>query len=336
MSTLGRLEPVPLREIWASESSDFTPWLAREDNLQLLGKTIGIELALEAQEQKVGLFRADILCKDTGTNHWVLVENQVEPTDHCHLGQLLTYAAGLEAATIVWVAARIREEHRAALDWLNEVTGERFNFFGLEIELWRIGDSPVAPKFNVVCKPNDWSNAVRGRADDIDRGGGSVTAQTYLEYWTAFRAYLQESGSFIRSQKPWPQFWADHAIGRSWFNATALASISEKNVAAAIIMRGRSAKQYYRALLAHKEALEREVGEPLSWEERPEGVESRVSIYLRNADPADRADWPRQHAWLREKLEKLHRAFAPRIKNLNIGETSEASSQSLAETQPIA
>lgn len=153
---LGRLTRVDLRNIWTSESSDFTPWLAREENLAVLGDALGIDLELEAQEKAVGPFRADILCKDIGTGAWVLVENQLERTDHSHLGQLLTYASGLEAVTIVWIAARFTEEHRSTLDWLNKITDESFRFFGLEVELWRIGDSPAAPKFNIVSKPNDW------------------------------------------------------------------------------------------------------------------------------------------------------------------------------------
>jgi hypothetical protein len=132
---LGRLERADLREVWLSEAGDFTPWLAREENVALLGDAIGLELEVEAQEKDVGPFRADILCKDTATANWVLVENQLERTDHGHLGQLLTYAAGLQAVTIVWIAQRFTEEHRAALDWLNEITDDRFNFFGLEIEL---------------------------------------------------------------------------------------------------------------------------------------------------------------------------------------------------------
>src|SRR5882724_4545695 len=152
--SLGRLQKIDLREAWLSEASDFTPWLAEPENLKLLGEAIGIELECEAQEKDVGPFRADILCKDTTTDSWVLIENQLERTDHCHLGQLLTYAAGLTTVTIVWLAQRFTEEHRAALDWLNERTDEKINFFGLEVELWKIGDSPIAPKFNVVCKPN--------------------------------------------------------------------------------------------------------------------------------------------------------------------------------------
>ncbi len=160
---LSRLEKVDLRDVWKTEAGDFTPWLAREENIALLGNAIGIDLEVEAQEKNVGPFRADILCKDTISENWVLVENQLERTDHVHLGQLLTYAAGLNAVTIVWIADRFTDEHRAALDWLNEITDSSFNFFGLEVELWRIGDSPIAPKFNIASKPNDWTKTV-GRA----------------------------------------------------------------------------------------------------------------------------------------------------------------------------
>jgi len=162
---LGRLEKVELRNAWQSGSGDFTPWLAREENLKLLGEAINIDLELEAEEKNVGPFRADILCRDTASDeHWVLVENQLERTDHSHLGQLLTYAAGLKAATIVWIAERFTGEHRAALDSLNEITGERFAFFGLEVELWPIGESPMGQKFNVVSKPNDSTKTVQSPA----------------------------------------------------------------------------------------------------------------------------------------------------------------------------
>ena len=167
MTDLGRLEQVDLGTAWIDEAQDFTPWLAMEPNLAILGKTIGIDLELVGQEHNVGLFRADIFCKNTADNSWVLIENQLRRTDHGHLGQLLTYAAGLQAVTIIWVAARFTEEHRAALDWLNGITREEFRFFGVEIELWQIGSSPPAPKFNVVAKPNDWTQSVGQAARQI-------------------------------------------------------------------------------------------------------------------------------------------------------------------------
>ena len=135
---LGRLKSVALRDAWLGEATDFTPWLAQPDNMALLSEAIGIELEVDSQETNVGPFRADILCRDTINGHYVLIENQLERTDHTHLGQLLTYAAGLEAVTIVWIASRFTDEHRAALDWLNNATTSGFNFFGLEIELWLI------------------------------------------------------------------------------------------------------------------------------------------------------------------------------------------------------
>src|SRR3989339_1840861 len=191
-SALGRLEQVDLRNIWSSESEQFTPWLAQEENLKLLGNAIGIELELEAQEKNVGPFRADILCKDTATDHWVLIENQLEKTDHIHLGQLLTYASGLKAVSIVWLARKFTEEHRAALDWLNEITDDQFNFFGLEVELWRIGDSPIAPKFNIVSKPNDWSKTVAVGAREVKTTGLSDKKILQRDFWVAFTDYVRE------------------------------------------------------------------------------------------------------------------------------------------------
>jgi hypothetical protein len=127
MVTLGKLQRVDLREVWETEDRDFTPWLAREEHLSILAETIGLDLEFEAQEKDVGPFRADILCKNMDDDSWVLIENQVERTDHKHLGQLLTYAAGLQAVTIVWVASKFTDEHRATLDWLNLITNDNLD-----------------------------------------------------------------------------------------------------------------------------------------------------------------------------------------------------------------
>ena len=158
---LGKLEKLQLRNYWRNEGTDFTPWLAQEENIQLLSEAICIDLEVHGQEKGVGPFRADILCKDTTTDHYVLIENQLEKTDHTHLGQLMTYAAGLDAVTIIWIAQRFTEEHRAALDWLNRITDDTFNFFGIEIELYKIGNSDPAPMFNLVSKPNDWAKSAK-------------------------------------------------------------------------------------------------------------------------------------------------------------------------------
>ncbi|MDA8007907.1 MAG: DUF4268 domain-containing protein, partial [Gammaproteobacteria bacterium] len=152
---LGALEKKAVREYWDNEASEFTPWLA--DNINLLGEALGLDgLEVEEQESSVGGFRVDLLCKDED-DRTVIVENQLEKTNHKHLGQLLTYAAGKDAVVVVWVSTKFTDEHRAALDWLNEKTEEDVQFFGAQIEVWQIGDSQAAPKFNLVCMPNEWS-----------------------------------------------------------------------------------------------------------------------------------------------------------------------------------
>ena len=142
---LSKIEKVDLREVWETEDKHFTPWLAEDENISQLGEAIGIDLEVESQEKNVGPFRADILARDTSANHYVLIENQLEVTDHKHLGQIMTYAAGLDAFTIIWIAKQFTEEHRAAIDWLNRITDDKINFFGIEIEVLQIGNSEKAP-----------------------------------------------------------------------------------------------------------------------------------------------------------------------------------------------
>lgn len=320
-TTLGRLTRVDLRDIWASEASDFTPWLAREDNLEILGDTLGIDLELEAQEKSVGPFRADILCKDIGNDAWVLVENQLERTDHGHLGQLLTYASGLSAVTIVWIAARFTEEHRSTLDWLNKITDESFRFFGLEVELWRIGDSSAAPKFNIVSKPNDWSRSVAKAARAIDESELSETRTIQQTYWSAFQQVLNKvSGPVLGNRKPWPRSWIAYPIGRSAFNLNAAMTRSKNRIRAELYIKGDNAKAFFHLLEDQKHDIERELDCPLEWEELPARQDSRIAVYLINADPEDEKDWPRQHEWLAAKLNDLHRAFTNRVRLLDADE----------------
>jgi hypothetical protein len=318
---LGRLQKVELREAWTSESIDFTPWLAQEKNLSLLGEAIGIELELESQEKGVGPFRADILCKDTATDNWVLIENQLDRTDHSHLGQLLTYAAGLNAVTIVWIAERFTAEHRATLDWLNERTDEKINLFGLEIELWQIGDSPIAPKFNIICQPNDWSRTVQQAAS----GSGEVSAhkQFQLKFWSAFKQYMEAKGSFVRCQKPLPQHWTNYAIGRSGIHLDSIISLwnSETGlkgpeIRAELYLDGPNAKQEFALLEKQKESIETALGFPLNWH-NPE-KKAACRLYTRyNTDFTNEALWQEQFEWLRQRLETMHKMFAPIVKNLN-------------------
>ncbi|MEM5516323.1 DUF4268 domain-containing protein [Henriciella sp. AS95] len=318
MSTLGRLEKVDLREIWRTEDQDFTPWLAREDNLAVLSETLGMELELEAEEKRVGPFRADILCRSSDDGSWVLIENQLERTDHSHLGQLLTYASGLQAVTIVWIAARFSEEHRAALDWLNEITDDHFSFFGLEVELWRIGDSPAAPKFNIISRPNDWSRSVSDAARRIKSDALTETKAAQLQFWTDFAVYLQEHGSSLRSQKAYPQHWTNFSIGRSGFLLGALHNTADSLIAAELYMNDDFAKAYFAELLQHRDEIEAELGFQLDWRELPDRKACRLIIEKRVDDPLDTDFWPQYYAWLKDKLDAMHRVFRPRVRQLTV------------------
>jgi hypothetical protein len=312
---LGQLQKIALREVWEVESADFTPWLAREDNLRLLGEAIGMELECQSKESRVGPFRADILCKGGDPERWVLVENQLERTDHSHLGQLLTYAGGLDAVTIVWIAERFTEEHRAALDWLNEHTDEHIHFFGLEIELWRIDDSPPAPKFNVVCKPNTWTRVISDTAKGIEAGELSGRPQLQYQYWSEFLNVLRSRKQVFENRTPQGSSSMGFPVGRTEFRLWTELYIPEPSIGVGLTFKPPNALQYFNLMKKESASLEQALGFSLAWDEKPGRALQFVGVY-RNCDPADRDSWPEQHLWLAEKLERFQSVFAERVKNL--------------------
>ena len=317
MSTpkLGRLERVDLRTAWKNEATHFTPWLAHDDNIALLSETLGLGpegLEVQGQEQAVGPFRADILCRNTDDNSLVLIENQLARTDHTHLGQLFTYAAGLNAVTLVWIAERFTEEHRAALDWLNGITDDSFHAFGLEVELWRIGDSPPAPKFNVVAQPNEWvKQAKETRAatatTDADR--------LKLDFWEGFAEHMASKRSSFRPPKlnrAWN--WHSWGLGRSYFQLAASVNVRDGVNAVWINIAGPDVEAHYRLLQAEQATLESELGCKLEWEA---GEKERKIIVRRQGDTTDRSQWPVQYAWLLDTMKAFDRVFRARIKKLD-------------------
>ena len=317
--SLGRLERVELRDVWSNEATDFTPWLAQPENLKVLEETLGIDLEVEAIEKPVGPFSADILCKDLGTNRSVLIENQLERTDHRHLGQLLTYAAGLQAVTVIWIAARFTEEHRAALDWLNEITEESLCFLGLEVEVWRIGGSPAAPRFNIISKPNEWSRSVKNAPADPSR---SRLHATHRNYWAAFHEVLNRVGGPVSgNRKPQPQSWMGYRVGRSGVSLFASRQPRKQRVCASLYLSGEKANAFFAGLKQDKDSIESELGWPLDWREMPK--EREIVTYLNSVDPDNESDWPQQHEWLAERINAMHAVFSPRIKNLNTDDLEE-------------
>ncbi len=310
---LGRLQSVQLREAWLSEPEDFTPWLARVENLKLIGEILEMELELEAEEKSVGPFRADILCRDLQDGSWVLIENQLERSDHTHLGQLLTYAAGLDAVTIVWIAQRFTEEHRAALDWLNEQTPAGIGFFALEVELWRIGDSQPAPKFNVISRPNEWTRKViRSRTVDPSRG------DMCHAYWSGVIDKLEPAEILQGPVKvhrmdsfPYPVGWPKEFWIKSYL------STAKNQLGVWVACRGEDFEANYETLLENKARIEASFGAPLRWNK--EDKQASCSETFTGCDPTREEDWPRQHELLAKKLEALYRAVAPFIEEMVSG-----------------
>jgi len=312
---LGRLERVDVRDQWQSESQHFTPWLAKDENLLILADTLGMDLELEAQETNVGQFRADILCKNSEDGSWVLVENQLERTDHKHLGQILTYAAGLHAVTICWIAKSFTEEHRATLDWLNEISDVRFQFFGLEVELWKIGNSSRAPKFNVVSKPNDWTRSVGPMPE-----GETPTKRQQREFWSALKKQLEESKSRVRARKPLAQHWMNFSLGRTGFKLVGLLNTKEKWIGVDLYLSPPHAKEHFELLYQQRDEIEHSL-EKLDWHPLPNKKSSRVRLH-RKADPLQQGDWPDQIDWMVKKLEAFDKTLRPLVKDLDASASS--------------
>ena len=216
LALIARVDP---RQVWKSEAYDFTPWLRK--NIQLLGEALGLEIAADIQQEvAVGLFSADLLGTDVSSKAGVLIENQLEQTDHDHLGKLLTYAGGLGADVLVWVSTSIREEHRQALTWLNERTHEEVLFFGVEVELLSIDGSRPAPNFKVVVAPNEWQKSAGGGSSKQGVQKPSERQERYKSFWadviTAIRARDLHFTTSIPDRAP-RQSWCGFAMGRAAF-----------------------------------------------------------------------------------------------------------------------
>jgi len=307
---LGKLTKIDLREAWKHEANDFTTWLAQEENLRLLGDEIGFDMKLVQTEAKVGDFNVDILAEEENTGKKIIIENQLEITNHTHLGQIITYASGYDANVIVWIIGDAREEHRRAIDWLNEHTDENIEFYLVKIELWQIGDSPYAPKFEIVSKPNDWAKAVR---ESIGQGELTDTKLNQLEFWNQFKEYGRTSGTKLRFQKTYPQHWTNISIGRSDAHL-ALTINSRENVIGAELYIPDN-KKLYAKLLEQKANIEKDLGEQAEWMELPGKKASRIRITIQG-DFENKSNWARYFDWLLREAEKLHSVFPGYLKNL--------------------
>ena len=302
MTNLGTLKEITdLRSIWPHEALNFTPWVA--ENVDLLADAVGLDITVDETESSVGDFNVDIYASETGTDRKIIIENQLEDTDHDHLGKLITYASGKGADVVIWVVKHAREEHKAAVEWLNNHTDDKIGFFLCEIKLFQIGDSQIAPAFTVVERPNDWTKEIRKTAS------ANSTQQQRLEYWQAFNDYAFSDANFSRifnKRKPTTDHWMDFSIGSSACHIAV--SQIQKRKAVDVELYINDDKELFKSLFAHKDEIEKNMEMELEWKELPERKASRILIE-KTVDLDDRSTWPEHFDYIMDTCIKMKRAF---------------------------
>ena len=302
-----------LRTVWPHEALDFTPWLSQDDNIELLADAVGLDITIDETESSVGDFNVDILASETGTDRKIIIENQLEETNNDHLGKLITYASGKGADVIIWVVKHAREEHKAAIEWLNNHTDEKIGFFLCEIKLYRIGNSAPAVKFEVIEQPNDWAKEVKKNESMTE--AQQRRYQLRYEYWVTFQEHASNNAQFaqafhsIKSRKPSKDYWMEFAIG----SASCHISVSqirdrrlqnELNVELYI----NKDKDLFHSLLANKAAIEAETGLTFDWRELPGRKASRI-VLAKTVDFGNKDQWIEHFVWIEDAMLKMKKAF---------------------------
>ncbi len=309
---LSKLEKVDLREVWKHEALDFTNWLAKTENLDLLSDEIGIDISLIQTEASVGKFNVDILAEEENTGRKIVIENQLETTDHDHLGKIITYASGYDAEIIVWIVKSVRDEHKQAVDWLNEHTDSNINIFAIQMEVWKISNSPFAPKFQVIAKPNDWAKTVKKATSQSEL---SDIKMLQFEFWTKFKEYVRDYNGKIKLRKAYPQNWYDISFGFS--NAHICLTVNSQSEQIACEIYIPDSKVLFSALHKNKDQIENELSEQLVWEELPAKKASRIKL-INKSDFSNQDNWSLSHSWMLEKASDFQNTFGKFIKQCAI------------------
>lgn len=306
MAVLGKLKKIDLREAWKHEALDFTQWLAKDENLALLSEEIGVDINLIETEANVGSFNVDILAEDSNGRK-IVIENQLESTNHDHLGKIITYASGYNAEIIIWIVKDVRNEHKQAIDWLNEHTDEKINFFTIKLELWQIDGSPYAPKFQIISKPNEWAKIMKAPISSL-----TERKLKLLDFWTALNEYLNNKNSEINPQKPSSDHWNIISVGTSKAHISLTALAKEKKIGCEFYIPDN--KELYFYLIEHKEEIEQIFGQELYWQELKGKKASRISISRDNFNLYEDNDWEKDFAWFENNAIRLKKAICPFLK----------------------
>lgn len=308
-TNLSRITKLNPREIWKHEALDFTKWLAKEENISVLSEELGIEIENIKAEAAAGRYNVDIIGDESYTKRKVIIENQLEPTDHKHLGQILTYASAYDAALIIWVVTDYTEEHRQAIDWFNRNIAVGISFFLLQIEVFKIDNSLPAPKFNVICEPNDWGKTIKKSEN------GDAISELKLqqqEFWEVIKNYAGSvSTSLNYSRPPKPQHWYEVAIGTSKCCISLTQNSLKKYVGCELYIW--SDATLFNKLFSQKDQIEKELGFEVQWMELPNATASRIIITY-SGDPRDRTKWDEYKKWLVRTADLFSKVFIKYIK----------------------
>lgn len=300
MEQLGIMKKVTdLRTIWPHEQYDFSKWLAKDENLSLLSKTIEIgNIILEERESKIGGFSADLYAREEGTERKIIIENQLEETNHSHLGQILTYAAGKNAEIIIWIVKKARDEHKQAVEWLNQHTEENLGFFLLEIELWKINDSIPAPKFNIVERPNDWTKTMKSSENLTE------TQKLRLDFWHKFKEYAAQQPEFTDAfslRKVAPHHWYNLSVGTSSYHIGLTLKTKENVIGCEIYIP--HDKEIFQKFKLHKESIEKILGTKAQWIEAEKAC--RILVTQIAKVKHNNTDWKECFAWYQDMALKF-------------------------------
>lgn len=306
MLNFGTLKRLALSSMWPHEAHQFTPWLA--ENIDQLGEALGMELELEQREAAVGNFSIDLLARDLGTDRFVVIENQFGTTNHDHLGKLLTYAAGFDAGAVIWVCESIREEHRQALDWLNQRTDTSTHFFGVLAEILQIDDSKPAYNFRLVVLPNEWQKQQKSRSEHAVSSKGKA----YKEYFQSLIDVLRNEHSFTSARIGQPQSWFSFASGVGGVSYGASFALGGR--VRAELYFGTSDEDFNKNLFdmfyKQKQSIETAFGEALEWERLDDKIAAKIAVY-RPGSIDEKKSLDEIRAWHVEKLIKFKEVFGP-------------------------
>lgn len=315
MRQFSSLESQDVREYWDHEAQDFTPWLAdqiRSENVSELEDALNLDLEVIQEEKSVGRYSVDILAEVVDDNRKVIVENQLDPSDHDHLGKAIAYASGVDGDILVWIAPQFYDEHRDAFQWLNQNSREGVDLFAIRLEVWRIGDSEPAVRLNPIAEPSEWREKAQRSDQEL-----SDTKQLQEEFWTQFRDRIKETDTRLSPRKPKPKHWYNNPIGKSGMHLSFVLNSRDNEIRSQLIIKDDS--DAYWALADDQEEINSQIDRPLVWvepeETRAEKERSRI-LFRKDAEIEDTDRWEEYQNWFIECGELFHDHFYDRIQRL--------------------